>query len=127
MAIEREIENEVTEEYQKHMIETLRELSSEDNGPNGDRRKKMWKLLNKYYPKIETAVPVGKKDGKGNIITNHVGLKRLYLQTYVNRLRNRPINPDFEEIKKIKMELFNLRFELSKSQKSQPRTFQDVP
>ena len=115
--IEKEMENEVTEEYQKHMIETLRELSSEDNGPNGDRRKKMWKLLKKYYPKIETAVPVGKKDGKGNIITNHVGLKRLYLQTYVNRLRNRPINPDFEEIKKIKMELFNLRFELSKSKK----------
>ena len=43
--IEKEMENEVTEEYQKHMIETLRELSSEDNGPNGDRRKKMWKLL----------------------------------------------------------------------------------
>ena len=45
--IEKEMENEVTEEYQKHMIETLRELSSDDNGANGDRRKKMWKLLTK--------------------------------------------------------------------------------
>ena len=63
---------------------------------------------------------MGKKDRKGNIITNHEGLKHLYLQTYVNRLRNRPIKPDFEEIRRLKMELFELRLKLSKNTKSQP-------
>ena len=93
--IELEMENEVTEEYQREIIETLRELSDDENAENGGRRRKMWKLLKKHYPKVSTAVPVGKKDGKGNIITNHEGLKHLYLQTYVNRLRNRPMHSDF--------------------------------
>ena len=60
--IEEEMENEVTEKGQRH--------------------KKMWKMLKKHYPKIAVAVPVGKKDGKGKIVTDHEGLKRLYLQTY---------------------------------------------
>ena len=115
--IEEDMENEVTEEHQKVLIETLRELSGDDDTINGNRRKQMWKLLKKKFPKISTAVPVGKKDRKGNIITNHEGLKHLYLQTYVNRLRNSPIKPDFEEIRRLKMELFELRLKLSKNTK----------
>ena len=38
----------------------------------------------------------------------------------MNRLRNRPIKPDFEEIRRLKMELFELRLKLSKNTKSQP-------
>ena len=86
----------------------------------------MWKLLKKKFPKMLTAIPVGKKDRKGNIITNHEGLKHLYLQTYVNRLRNRPIKPDFEDIKIMKTELFELRLKLSKSCKSQPWKLDDL-
>ena len=108
------IEKEVTEDYQKELMETLRELGQSEHSVNGDKRKQIWKLLKKNYPKILTAVPVGKKDGKGNIIKNHEGLKKLYLQTYVNRLRNRPIKPDLEEIMKLKTELFELRLQLSK-------------
>ena len=103
-------------------METLRELGDEDNSIGGERRKKMWKVLKRNFPKITNAVPVGKKDGKGNIITNHESLKNLYLQTYLNRLRNRPIKPGLEEIRKLKMELFNLRLKLSKMNKSQPWT-----
>ena len=110
------------EEYQREIIESLRDLSDDENGANGVRRRKLWKLLKKYYPKVSTAVPVGKKDGKGNIITNHEGLKHLYLQTYVNRLRNRPMHSDFEEIQKMKMKLFELRLQLSKKRKSKPWT-----
>ena len=86
----------------------------------------MWKVLKKNYPKISASVPVGKKDRKGNIITNHEGLKQLYLQTYINRLRNRPIKLDFEEIKKMKTELFELRLEISKQQKSVPWTLEQL-
>ena len=52
----------------------------------------MWKMLKKMYPKISRAVPVGKQDRGGNIITNHESLKHLYLDTYIKRLRNRPIS-----------------------------------
>ena len=54
------------------------------------------------------------------MITNHVGLKKLYLKTYKERLRNRPIKTDFEELRNLKMLLFNLRTKLCKSRKTQP-------
>ena len=120
--IEAEIEKEFSLECIKDVMETLREFGDEENSISGERRKKLWKVLKKNFPKISNAVPVGKKDMKGNIITNHVSLKHLYLQTYLNRLRNRPIKPGMEEIRKLKMELFNLRLRLSKMNRSQPWT-----
>ena len=41
---------------------------------------KLWGLLKKKLPKVSSAIPVGKKDRKGNLITNHKGLKKLYLR-----------------------------------------------
>ena len=62
-------------------------------------------------------VPVGKKDSGGNLITNHAGLKKLYLDTYLNRLRNRPIKTDFEQIKEMKNDLFNeIKYQKERSQ-----------
>ena len=84
----------------------------------------MWKTLKKHYPKVSSSIPVGKNDHKGNIITDHEGLKKLYLQTYVNRLRNRPMKPVLEEMKKLKTELFEL--ELSKFNKSKSWTIVDL-
>ena len=69
--IEEEVEREVSEEYLKEIMETLRELGGEENSISGEGRKKMWKLLKRNYPKIVPAIPVGKKDRKVNIITNH--------------------------------------------------------
>ena len=124
--IEEDIEKEVTEEFQTEVIKTLREFGGVEDTIGGDKRKKMWKVLKKHYPKISPSIPVGKKDQRGNIITNHEGLKQLYLQTYVNRLRNRPIKQGFENIRKMKTELFELRLELSKHQKSLPWTMKKL-
>ena len=118
--IEEEIEKEISEEKLEEAIETLRQLGGEEDSIGGDGRKNMWKLLKNKYPKLSIAVPVGKRDRKGNIITNHKSLKHLYLQTYLNRLRNRPIKPNFEEIKQLKLDLFKLRLDISKSKKSEP-------
>ena len=71
-------------------------------------------------PKVQSAIPVGKKDRKGNLITNHKGLKQLYLKTYIDRLRNRPIKDDFEDLKTLKLVLFNLRKQLCEGEKSKP-------
>ena len=124
--IEDEIEKEVTEEYQKELFETLKELGGAGDCIGGDQRKKMWKVLKSHYPKISPSIPVGKKDIKGNIITNHEGLKQLYLQTYVHRLRNRPIKTGFEQLKKMKTELFELRLKSSYQNKSLPWTMNNL-
>ena len=86
----------------------------------------MWKLLKKMFPKISPAVPVGKRDKSGNIITNHNSLKHLYLATYISRLRERPILEGFEEIKRLKMNLFKMRLKLSSNNKSKPWKLKDL-
>ena len=118
--IEDEIGAEGYEESIKEIVETINTLGGGDTSLDGNGRHQIWKLLKTKYPKNPPAVPVGKKDWGGNIITNHIGLKNLYAQTYKHRLRNRPIIPDFEDIKNMKTELFNVRLELSGMRKSDP-------
>ena len=67
---------------------------------NGGGRRAIWNILKRKYPKNDIAVPVGKKDRAGNIVTNHEGLKHLYLNTYVHRLRDRPIKEEFKILKR---------------------------
>ena len=83
-------------------------------------------MLKKKYPKIAHAIPVGKKDRSGNLITNHEGLKHLYLETYIHRLRNRQMKPKLEDLKLMKNELFNIRLELSKCITSEPWVMKDL-
>ena len=59
-------------------------------------------------------------------MTNHNGLKHLYLETYVHRLRSRPIKEEFENMKGDKDELFELRMELASSNKSKPWTLDEL-
>ena len=52
------MEIEVTEEHQKVLMANHRGLSGDDDTFHGSRRKCMWKLFKKKFPKISTAVPV---------------------------------------------------------------------
>ena len=115
--IEEEIGEEVSEENMKTLKETLQLMGGDSDSVNGKDRKQIWNLLKTKYPKILPAVPTGKKDHKGNIVTNHSGLKKLYLQTYEHRLRNRPIRKDFEEIMQLRNDLFSTRLKLSQNKK----------
>ena len=124
--IEKEIGDEVAEENVKEIVDTIKSLGGDEVSLGGDGRKQMWKILKRKYPKNLRSVPVGKKDGKGNIITNHEGLKQLYLKTYIHRLRNRPIKSDFEELKQMKTDLFYLRLKLAASQKSKAWEMKDL-
>ena len=116
----------VSEKNIKRVMESLRELGGEGNSLKGEGRNKMWKILQKNYPKHLSAVPVGKRDKSGNIITNHTELKHLYLKTYVNRLRSRPMKPEFEDLKNMKTNLFDLRLKASKLRKSNPWTLKNL-
>ena len=124
--IEHDIEEEVSDNQIEKIVETLRELGGEEDAIRGEGRNKMWKLLKEIYPKVSPAVPVGKKDKRGNIITNHKSLKHLYLRTYINRLRNRPIKDGFEELKRLKINLFSMRLQLPQNRKSEPWTMREL-
>ena len=93
----------------KHLKKTLEMVGAKEYFVCRNEIMFFWRLLKDKYPKMLPAIPVGKKDQRGNIITSHIGFKKLYLQTYKHRLRNRPIKMDFEEILQLRTDLFNLR------------------
>ena len=86
--IEEEIGNKIVGDYHKDIMETIKEFGGDETSLDGSGRNKLWEVLKKKFPKIQSTFPVGKKDRKGNLITNHRGLKKLYLKTYTKRLRN---------------------------------------
>jgi hypothetical protein len=71
----------------------------------------------KYFPKIKPTLPVAKKNLKGQLITNPV-----YLDTFKYRLCHRPVQPEYEELLDLQEELFELRLELARIQKTKPWT-----
>ena len=116
--IENEIGEEVVQENFKVISETVKEFGGDNL--NGSGRKKVWEALKKKFPKNANVMPVGKKDNKGNIITNHEQLKQLYLKTYVQRLRNRPMKDNLQVLKSMKNELFEIRLKIAQANESKP-------
>ena len=53
----------------------------------------IWKIKNKFFPKIQPNLPVAKKNLAGQIISNREELKSVYLEHFVFRMRSRPILP----------------------------------
>ena len=96
--IEENIGKEVAEDFKKKIVETINELGGDETNLDGSGRNKMWGIIKENIPKSKSQFPIGKKDLKGNVITNHIGLKKLYLKTYQERLRNRPIKKEFEDL-----------------------------
>ena len=123
--IEDEIGEEVMNDNHKVIVETIKQLG-DGNQLDGSGRKNLWSLLKKKFPKTAHATPVGKKDRKGKLITNHMELKHLYLKTYTQRLRNRPIKEEFQELKDLKDGVFDARLKLASKKKSEPWKMEDL-
>ena len=86
----------------------------------------MWAVKKKVFPKNPSSLPVAKKDVDGKVISSHQDLKLLYLETFVHRLRYRPIRDDYEVLITLKETLCNARIVLSKMNKSPPWTAADL-
>ena len=67
-------------------------LSSLNNSKN--TQTSIWKIKNKFFPKIQPNLPVAKKNLAGQIISNREELKSVYLENFMFRMRSRPILPD---------------------------------
>ena len=76
----------------------------------------------KLFPKIKPNLPVGKK----KLITNPEELKELYLNTFKYRLRRRPPQPAYQELVDLQEQLFKLRLNNAKDQKSLEWTMDEL-
>ena len=49
----------------------------------------MWVIKKKIFPSKRRGAILAKKNAKGKLVTNPAELKKLYLDTFVSRLRHR--------------------------------------
>ena len=86
----------------------------------------MWGLKKKVFPKNRESLPFAKKDYDGKIITSQIMIKKLYLDTFIHRLRHRPIKPDFSYLRRLKEELCRRRLIYVEKKKTQPWSSEDL-
>ena len=82
-------------------------------------QKGFWKLKRKLISK-ETEPPMAKRDLAGNLIVSTPALKRLYLETYKNRLKHREMNQNLTDIYDLKMQLWKSRYKNIRGKKTTP-------
>ena len=73
----------------------------------------MWKLRNKLC-QAQYDPPMAKRDKSGTLITAPSLLKKLYQDTYTDRLRNREMLPELTDLYEMKSELWKLQTEVLK-------------
>ena len=69
---------------------------------------KLWKLKRKLCP-MSIEPPMVKKDDSGRLLTSPNGLKKLYLEAYRNRLRQRDMKAELMDVYFLKEELWKSR------------------
>ena len=85
-----------------------------------------WSLVKKVRPKYLPTVPVGKINKEGKLTTNQEGLKELYLETFLWRLRDRPIRPDLVDLQLIKSRMFETILKTCTKKRTDPWTLKQL-
>ena len=67
----------------------------------------VWKHFKKLNPKIPPSLPVAKVDLSGNLVTNDSEVKELLLNTFMFRMRHRPIRPDLVNLQQLRERIFS--------------------
>ena len=115
--IEVNLANESAEDNLKKVVENFGSFAKSDGFVNTNG---MWRIKKRVFPKNPKIAPSAKLDFNGQLETNPENLKKLYLKTYQQRLRHRPIRGDLTNLKFLKETLFELRLEFVKLVKSKP-------
>ena len=86
----------------------------------------MWKLKKKVWPKNKISAPSAKLNHKMKLISDPKGLKSLIAKEYKERLRRRPVRPDFIKIKRLRNELVKIKLKKARNIKSKEWTMEDL-
>ena len=72
-----------------------------------------WKLKKKMFPRCNEA-PSALLDKHGNLVADSMGILDVMKEEFTHRLRNREINPEYQELRELKEYLCYLRLNLTK-------------
>ena len=101
-------------------------LGSENDEFEPHNQLKTWKLKKKLVPKNSEDPPSAKMNPEGELVTDKSELEKLYLQTYIDRLKPNPVPEDLKDIFELKNLLFDLRMSRSSENKSSDWTMKNL-
>ena len=113
-------------EQQNSNLNKLKEELSKVKHPEGKiDAKQLWKLKKRLCPKL-VAAPSAMKDASGNFIRSAKALQERALDVYSKRLKGNIIKSHLKELEEDVNTLFEIRVQLSKSNKAVPWTIEDL-
>ena len=104
----------------------IKNFKTFSNNPEKINQQQLWKTMRKLWPKVEPKLPSAKKNHRGKIISEPNALKLLLAKEYKERLRARPVRPDFRKSDIMKNQIFKMKLKLAASKKSNPWTMQNL-
>ena len=106
----------IAEDYLKHA----------SDGIEGFSEPSTWKMKKLLAPKNDFDPPSAKLDTNGNLVSDLKSLEKLYLDTYLNRLKPNEMDGELKNLERLKEFLFQLRYDLAKETKSPDWTLEDI-
>jgi hypothetical protein len=112
----------------KRNKEIVEEYLEKDNelGDEPHNQLKTWRLKKKLAPKNVDEAPAAKKNKKGVLVTEKSELEKLYLETYIDRLKPNEVAEDLKDIVNLKNLLFGLRLNLCSKNQSEEWKMSDL-
>ena len=76
--------------------------------------------MKRLWPKHGNLLPTAKRNHSGKIVSGPSEIKKLLAKEYKERLRSRPVRPDFEHLKGTKSDIFKMKLKLAENKSSMP-------
>ena len=120
------LEDEISEMSASKNAKIVKDFVKNLDTPSGNfSQLGMWKLKNLLCPN-QTDPPMAKKDKHGTLLTAPNLVKKLYLETYKERLANRRMKTELDDLFCLKSELWNWRLDELEGRKTKMWTVEDL-
>ena len=106
-------------EEKNNKAKLFRQFFNESNSIN---IAEIWKLKKSIWPKKLESLP----NNQGHMVTDTEELKELYYNEFKERLRSRPVHPEFLDIQEIKDSIFQLKMDQVKMKKTDDWTMAEL-
>ena len=103
-------------EKNKNLVDEY--LGKTNDTIEGFNQAKTWGLTKKLCPKNTIEPPHAKKDKNGDMVTDKEALKKLYVETYTERLTPNQVNEEYSELKSMKEYLFDMNYKIAQVNRS---------
>ena len=106
------IVDEIAQNCSERNKDIVKEYMDKENENEPHNQLKTWRLKKRLAPKNIPEPPSAKMNHEGQLVTDKAELEKLYLKTYIERLKPNPIPEELEEISDLRSFLFNLRLDI---------------